>query len=304
LQAVGPVPARTYALLGTSDGSLLLASQGGRTITRVDPTSGDVLAQWNLGHGGELAAVEAGGAIWVLHRSKQGTRLVGVEPQTLAIQYERAFASAADGIAAAGGQVWIGVGTSLAAIDPASGSTVARVPLRDRIDRVAGDPDSDLLYVTLEGPVRKDQAPLLELDGSSGGPIADTHAGYADLGGVSHLVPAPDGVWVGEPTGMMGTLGFYAADGLMPPEGFDEGHDGRGVIHGSNSITGAYAGSHLWVAYPDGTVICADARTGRTLGTLTDGSSLWSAAVVTVGDRPMTIVGSTLYAIDEEIACS
>jgi outer membrane protein assembly factor BamB len=263
-----------------------------------------VLAQWNLGHGGELAAVEAGGAIWVLHRSKQGTRLVGVEPQTLAIQYERAFASAADGIAAAGGQVWIGVGTSLAAIDPASGSTVARVPLRDRIDRVAGDPDSDLLYVTLEGPVRKDQAPLLELDGSSGGPIADTHAGYADLGGVSHLVPAPDGVWVGEPTGMMGTLGFYAADGLMPPEGFDEGHDGRGVIHGSNSITGAYAGSHLWVAYPDGTVICADARTGRTLGTLTDGSSLWSAAVVTVGDRPMTIVGSTLYAIDEEIACS
>jgi hypothetical protein len=76
------------------------------------------------------------------------------------------------------------------------------------------------------------------------------------------------------------------------------------VIHGSNSITGAYAGSHLWVAYPDGTVICADARTGRTLGTLTDGSSLWSAAVVTVGDRPMTIVGSTLYAIDEEIACS
>ncbi len=54
----------------------------------------------------------------------------------------------------------------------------------------------------------------------------------------------------------------------------------------------------------EGTVTCADARTGRTLGTLTDGSPPGSADIVTVGDRPMTIVGSTLYSIDEEIACS
>jgi hypothetical protein len=163
-------------------------------------------------------AVEADGAIWVLQRSNEGARLVGVEPQTLAIHQERAFASAADGIAGADGHVWIGVGTSLMAIDPATGSTRVRVPLPDRIDRVAGDPDNGLLYVTLEGPVRKDQAPLLELDGTAGGPIAETRAGYADLGGVSQLIPTPDGVWVGEPTGMMGTLGFYAND-LMPPQG-------------------------------------------------------------------------------------
>jgi hypothetical protein len=76
------------------------------------------------------------------------------------------------------------------------------------------------------------------------------------------------------------------------------------VIHGSNAITGAYAGSHLWVAYPDGTVTCSDARTGRALGTLTGGASPGNAAVVTVEDRPMMVVDSTLYAIDEQIACS
>lgn len=298
------MPAHSYALLGTSDGSLFIASAGGRIVTRVDPTSGEALARRDLGHGGELTAVEAGGSIWIVQRPREGARLIGLDPQTLAIRHGRSFASAADGIAGVGGHVWIGVGAALMEIDPASGSTTARIPLPDTIARVAGDPDSDLMYVTLEGPIRRDQAPLLELDGASGGAIAETRAGYADLGGVSHLVPAPGGVWVGEPTGMMGTLGFYAANGLVPPRGGGEGENGHGMILGSNAITGAYAGRHLWVAFPDGTVTCNDARTGRTLGNLTDGSTPGSAAVVTVGDHPMTVVDSMLYSIDEQIACS
>ena len=302
LQAVGSVPARSTTLLGTSEGSLFLASQKGQAVTRIDPTSGAVLAQGDLGLGGELAAVDAGGSIWVLQRSDGGARMFGLAPRTLAIRHRRAFASTADGIAAAGGHVWIGIGSSLTAIDPATGATIARVPLPDTIDRLAGDPDSGLIYVTLKGPVRKDQAPLLEIDGSAGGPVADTRAGYADLGGVSRLIPTPDGVWVGEPTGMAGTLGFYAND-LVAPQGV-EGKDGHGVILGANSITGAYAGKHLWVAYGEATVTCADPRTGRKLGTLTNGSLPGRGAVVAVGGRPMTVVDSTLYAIDEQLACS
>jgi hypothetical protein len=184
---------------------------------------------------------------------------------------------------------------------------VKRVRMIGRVDLVAGDPDRGIVYVTLQGPVRKDRRPLLELDGSTGNVLGSAWAGFADLNGVSHLVPAPNGVWVGEPTGMMGTLGFYATSDLgvlVPPRGGGEGTDGHGLIYGSNAITGTYAGSHLWVAYGEGTVNCADARSGRKLGTLTDGSPPGSADIVTVGDRPMTIVGSTLYAIDEEIACS
>jgi hypothetical protein len=101
---------------------------------------------------------------------------------------------------------------------------------------------------------------------------------------------------------MMGTLGFYAND-LVAPQGV-EGKGGHGVILGSNSIAGTYAASHLWVAYGDGTVTCADARTGRKLGTLTDGSTPGSGAVVAVGARPMTVIDSTLYAIDEQLVCS
>ncbi|MGZ5327438.1 MAG: hypothetical protein ACXWFU_03670 [Actinomycetota bacterium] len=269
---------------------------------RVDPSSGQVLAQRNLDRAGELAAVEAGGSVWILQRSKEGARLIDMAPQTLAIRHRRAFAAAAEGLAATDGHLWLGVGTALTEIDPTTGRTVDQVPLPHRIDLVAGDPDGGLLYVTLEGPVRKDQAPLLELDGSSGGLIAHTRAGYADLGGVSQLVPAPNGVWVGEPTGMMGTLGFYKSNDLVAPQGIDEGKDGHGIIHGANSITGAYAGSHLWVAYGEGTVTCNDARNGRRLGTLTDDGA--RADIVTVGDHPMTVVDSTLYAIDEEIACS
>ena len=302
LEPIGPVPARTYALLGTADGSLLIASNSGRIVTRVDPSSGEVLARRNLEHASELAAVEVGGSIWILQRSKEGGRLVGLAPQTLAILHGRAFAATAEGLAATDGHLWLGVGSALVEIDPATGRPVDQVPLPHRIDLVAGDPDGGLLYVTLEGPVRKDQAPLLELDGSSGSLIADTRAGYADLGGVSHLVPAPNGVWVGEPTGMMGTLGFYTSNDLVAPQGIDEGKDGHGIIHGANSITGAYAGSHLWVAYGEGTVTCNDARDGRRLGTLTDDGA--RADIVTVADHPMTVVDSTLYAIDEEIACS
>jgi outer membrane protein assembly factor BamB len=76
------------------------------------------------------------------------------------------------------------------------------------------------------------------------------------------------------------------------------------VIHGANSITGAYAAGYLWVAYGEGTVTCADARTGRKLGTLTDGSISGSADIVTVSGRPMTVIDSTLFVIDEQIACS
>ena len=305
LQAIGPVPPHSHALVGTTDGWLFIASNGGGIVARVNPTSGEVLARRGLGHRGELAAVEVGVSVWVLQRSNEGiSRLFGLDAETLEIRSRRTLVSAAEGIAAADGHLWLGVGTSLTEIDLASGGTVDQVQLPHRIERVAGDPNSGLLYVTLEGPVRKGQAPLIELDGSSGGLIAYARAGYADLGGVSHLVPTPTGVWVGEPTGMMGTLSFYEANDLVAPQGFDEGKDGHGVIYGANSITAAYAAGYLWVAHGEGTVTCADARTGRKLGTLMDGSPSGSADIATVGGQPMTIVDSTLYAIDELIACS
>ena len=267
-----------------------------------------MLAERDLGHAGELAAVEVGGWIWTLQRSNGSTRLIGMAPQTLAIRHGRAFSATAEGLAAADGHLWLGVGSSLVEIDPDSGDTIARARVVGRVNRVAGDPEGGIMYVTLKGPVRKDRLPLLELDGSTGVVLANAWAGFAELNGVSHLVPAPNGVWVGEPTGTMGTLGFYATSELggflVPPRGGGEGTDGHGMIFGSNAISGAYAGSHLWVAYGEGTVTCADARTGRRLGTLTDGSPPGSADIVTVGERPMMIIGSTLYTVDQQIACS
>src|SRR5207344_2510747 len=111
LEPIGPVPSRTHALLGTSDGSLFLASATGKIVTRVDPSTGEVLARRDLGHRGELAAVEAGGSIWILQRSKEGARLLGMAPETLAILHGRAFAATADGLAATDGHLWLGVGS-------------------------------------------------------------------------------------------------------------------------------------------------------------------------------------------------
>jgi len=302
------VPPHSHALVGSSDGSLIVSSPNGKTVTRIDAATGQVLSTQDLGRGGALSAVEIDRSVWIVQQARpDAPRLLQLDARTLAIRRVREYDSVAEGIAAADGHVWLGTGHILTEIDPVSGRTIDRFPLLGGINLVAGDADSSLVFVTLEGPVRKDRSPLLEIDGSTGDVLASARAGYADLGGVSHLVPAPNGVWVGEPTGMMGTLGFYATDGLMglvPPRGFDEGKDGHGVIHGANSITGAYAAGYLWVAYGEGTVTCADARTGRKLGTLTDGSISGSADIVTVSGRPMTVIDSTLFVIDEQLACS
>ncbi len=300
---VGMVPPGSRAVLGTSSGSLYLASAKGRWVFRVDPSTGHVVARIDLGHGGELSAVASDGSVWVAQRGdhRRG-RLLKLDAGTLEIRARRRVLDAARGLAVTGSQIWFGSGDRLIEIDADRGVAIAPIGLGSRIDRLAGDAGTSRLYLTLQGPVRHDQPPLLELDGTTGTVLARTHAGFADLNGVSQLVPTPDGVWAAEPSGMMGTLSLYRRDGLAK-QGFPEGREGRGQIYGSNAIEGSYASGYLFVGYPSGLTSCVGARTGQRLGVVGAPRQGIAPPIVDVGGRPMAVAAGTLYLIDPQAAC-
>jgi hypothetical protein len=302
LRSVGQVPRHSLAVLGTSDGSLLVASFTGRQLLLVDPSDARVLAQRDLGGAGTIGAEETSGVLWVL-QGGDTPRLIRLDPTTLAITGMRSFTSVADGLAAGGGHLWMGAEGSLTELDPITGATTRTVSLGGNVELLAGDPSSGRLYVTLDGPVRHNSSPLLEVDATNGAVLAHTRAGQADLAGVSHLAATPDGVWVAEATGMMGILSFYTAEGLHASKALPEGRDGLGLVYGTNAIAGSYVGGHLFVANPGGDATCRNPRTGKRLGRVSPVNPSTDPRFVGVAGRPMIVMGSTLYVVDVGIAC-
>lgn len=302
-QPIGDVPPGSSALLGGTDGSLYLISQDERTVFRMQPGPGNLVANVGLGRTYEIAAAEAGGYVWVMQATDQGHgRLLRLSAASLGVLGKKSVTRPANGLAAVGTRVWFGSGQELTAVDATSGATVSSVPLDGHVKLIAGDATTGRLYVVLDGPVRGNQLPMLEVDAYSGTVLARTYVGYADLG-VTGLVPTPDGVWVGEPSGMMGVLHFYSSDGLVAAPGYPDGRDGGGQLYGSNAIMGLYASGYLFVGYPGGLMTCVDAETGQRLGLVGAPHQGMRLPIVNVGSRTVTVVGRTLYSIDPQVAC-
>lgn len=173
------------------------------------------------------------------------------------------------------GGLWVAAGTRVELLDPSSGSVRLRVPLPGRAQLMVADPSRTRLYVTTDTPIRRDKAPLLELDAETGATIARSWQGFADLQGPSGLTATDHGVWLVQPTGMTASVRFLRSSDLHQAGIFRPG--------GANSLTAYVAGGVLWITDVSGGNVCVDAATGRVLGHLRlKGASAGTSNVVEV----------------------
>jgi hypothetical protein len=100
---------------------------GGRTLRRVDPTSGRVVARSRLGH--LLGAVAVGANdVWV--DEPNAGRLLRIDPTTRAVRASIAIGrSTAGSSLALGGTLWAATDSGVVGVDPTSGTITIRIPL-------------------------------------------------------------------------------------------------------------------------------------------------------------------------------
>jgi virginiamycin B lyase len=129
--------------LRASDGALWVTSAGTRTLSRIDPTSGEVLATVDVGPGARFLAIDET-SVWVMN-SGDGT-VSRVDPSTnsvvATIKVTESPVQGGD-MAVGGGFAWARVSAELVAqIDPSTNSVVARYGPSAGSGSVAADDDA------------------------------------------------------------------------------------------------------------------------------------------------------------------
>ncbi|MGE5227844.1 MAG: YCF48-related protein [Planctomycetaceae bacterium] len=294
---IATLPAWPAAVAGTAEGVYVALSDGSRTrVERIDPTTGRTAATVTVPHGstcgcGDVSLASTGTRVWLLIGMRRAF-LVGLQPATLHVKRTEPIAYAARGLAATASGLWVGRGDHVVLRDAATAAPMRSIAFPGPVTRVAASQDGADLYVTLGGPIRHFSDPLLEVDTATGAVVARTYAGVSDLDGVSVLAPVRDGVWVGAPSGMMGSLALLRAGTLAQV---------AGPIGGSNAIAATFAGGRLWITDAQ-RLTCNAPETGRTLGSPglpgQDDGTIVQAGSVVVG-----AFGKTLYRIDPSVAC-
>ena len=159
------------------------------------------------------------------------------------------------------GRLWVFSRDRVVAFGP-YGARAAAFHGESGITAGAVSPDDSRVYVSLDGPVRRDHLPVLELDASTGSILARTWSGEADLTGISGLTATNRGVWITFATGIMG-LGEFARASDLRRHHHEVGTPG-GPIPGTNAIRLWPSGGALWQS--SGSLICYDPTTGKEIG--------------------------------------
>jgi hypothetical protein len=294
---IATLPAWPAAVAGSAEGVYVALSDGSRTtVERVDPMNGHVDATVTVPYGSSCGCHDVwlaatGADVWLLTGGHL-EHLDRLDPATLRVEGSVPVPHAARGLAATASGVWVGSGDHVVLHDAATSAPVRSIAFAGAVTRVAASPDGADLYVTLGGPIRHFSDPLLEVTTATGAVVARTYAGVSDLDGVSVLAPMGDGVWVGAPSGMMGSLSLLRAGTLAQV---------AGPIGGSNGIAATFADGHLWVTDAQ-RLTCNAPGTGRTLGSLSPPGQGYGV-VVQAGSLVLGAIGKSLYRIDPSVAC-
>jgi streptogramin lyase len=135
-----PVPAESATSLAFGHGSVWIASSGRDTVSRVDPRTGEVAAEIEVGRGAvDVAAGGGSGDVWVAGAYlAEAKKLSRVDPETDRVVAEVPVAAhkrygGAQGVAAGEGAVWAqsADGGELFKVDPATNEVVAEKDLGD-----------------------------------------------------------------------------------------------------------------------------------------------------------------------------
>jgi hypothetical protein len=239
------------------------------TLSRVDPATGAIVASNTFSPGLVGPPVYAAGWLWVTDdpASVGDLLLLRLETRTLMVTGELSVGSHPTGnvgtgghIAFAGGSIWVDGAGQLVRVSPSTVSAELTIPQPGADSaEVAASPDGGTLIVS-------------EADAGAGAiqrrdPVTGALlASHPMLGTFAPLIDdgvSGDGIWVREPTGMMGYIERFQTATVTPQTATR--------VEGTNGIAADVWDGVLWVSNEaDGAArnYCADPATGRRFATL------------------------------------
>jgi photosystem II stability/assembly factor-like uncharacterized protein len=305
----------TIVGLAPGPGGTILAQRTAGTrqvVVEIDPATGaravsDPLPGSGEPHANALAVF--GGSIWYANQNSQShptsTIVWRLDDRTLDVVDQIEMPAPPAAVAASASGVWVATGQDLQLLD-ASGSTVRTVAIGAQVTHLAVDPAGLRLYVATDTPLDKaGHVVFQERSAVTGELIASGgEVGYSDLGGPSSLAATEDGVWVSNPTGMMGMLQFFRAADLSPVGTVQDG-EGVGFHAGTNAVSGTYAAGVLWISDFASGLTCADPVTGQVIEHIAPASDdLFEVAdVMTVAGEVFATNGREIVRIRPGLRC-
>jgi hypothetical protein len=233
-------------------------------LARIDPSGGAIKATRLLVAGRAGAPLAAAGSLWIPVATPAGESLLRLNPVDLTQTAELSTAGGSEQaigrgshLAVADGMLWAADGSRLLRVSLKTGQLIASIPLPG---------------AATSGVAANKNGTVLVVSEATGGGLGQVQRRNPVSGAViaSHQmvgVTAPEiggvissGVWVAEPTGMMGYIERLNVATMAPDPATDVG--------GTSGIGVTVAGGRAWVtegANP-GHDYCADPVTGHVLG--------------------------------------
>ncbi len=234
-------------------------------LARADQATGAIEAAHRLGAGDIGTPLAAGGWLWVTISTSTDKRLLRMNPADLAVTGNISiggssypgFTGMGGDLAAAGGALWVTSANRLLRVSPRTGTVIATVPLPGAYSSAVGASGAILVVSQADdsglGSVQRRDPVTGTLIAAH--PMAGVTA--ARIGGV-----IGSGVWVAEPTGLLGYIERFGTATMAPDPATD--------VRGSNGINVRIADGVAWVTEQVNPRhdYCADPVTGRMLGRL------------------------------------
>jgi hypothetical protein len=231
-------------------------------LARADQVTGAIEAARRLPAGSLGTPLAAGRWLWVTTTTPEGTRLLRMNPADLTVTGDTDVGGRVDAwdgggdLAAAGGALWLASGRRLLRVSLRTGQVIAVVPLPGADTSGVGAGAGGTVLVVSEA--HEGVGAVQRRDPVTGALIAShpmTGVAAPRIGGV-----IGSGVWVAEPTGMLGYIERFSAATMAPNPATDVG--------GSNGISVRIADGLAWVTEQVSSRhdYCADPVTGRILG--------------------------------------
>jgi DNA-binding beta-propeller fold protein YncE len=147
-----PVPKDPdFVFYDTQTKRVLVCHGDGAAITAIDPEKEDVIGKIDLGGGAEAAVVNGKGAGFV--NLEESAQVVSFDPKNLTVKQKWPITGCKTptglAIDAPNSRLFIGCRSKvLAVMDATSGKVIITLPIGDRVDAVAFDPDNKLIFAS------------------------------------------------------------------------------------------------------------------------------------------------------------